>query len=96
MATTASLKPAFWLHPFVCGIVAAILLVSAATMRMTRAVNRGAEDFFACGVMLALRCAGIEAACHDLATSSRQIAAIIVAVWAFMIVQAEPAVGLFD
>ncbi len=96
MTNPAQPTPAFRFHPLIWGLAAAALLVPAAAMLITREVNWDAGDFAVFGLMLAVLCMAVEASCHWLATPLRRVAAIILAVLAFLIVWAELAVGLFD
>ncbi len=96
MTNPAMPKPAFRFHPLIWGLAAAALLVPAAAMLFTRWVNWDAGDFAVFGLMLAVLCMAVEAACHWLATPLRRVGAIILAVLVFLIVWVELAVGLFD
>lgn len=75
---------------------ASLLLVPAAAMLMTTEMSWGPEDFAAFGLMLAAFCLAIEAAWHWFDTPLRRFAAALIAVFVFLAVWAELAVGIFD
>lgn len=96
MAATAAPRPAFRFHPLLWCAAAGLLLVPAAATLLSPEVNWGVEDFAACGLMLAVLGILLEAAWAWLAAPWWRLGGAMLAVFAFLTVWAQLAVGLFD
>ena len=92
----ASDKPAFRFHPKLWIAAALLLALPAAAMLVTGEVDWGLEDFAAMGLMLAVLCAGLEAAMNWLTALRWRISTMTLALLVFLTLWAHLAVGLFN
>ncbi len=96
LTTRSAPPPAPRFHPRLWLAALGLLLVPAAAMLVTSEFNWGPEDFAAFAVLLTGLCLGIEAALRWIATPLLRLAGVGLAVFVFLAVWAELAVGIFD
>jgi hypothetical protein len=96
MTMTADPGPTFRFHPKLWIGAAMLLAFPVLGMLMSEEVNWGIEDVAAFALILALLCAGLEAAVNWLTAPRWRIGAALLAVLLFLTVWAHLAVGLFD
>jgi uncharacterized transporter YbjL len=89
-------KLPFRVHPRLWIAAAVILALPAVGMQVTHKIEWGLEDFAVFGLMLAILCAGLEAAMNYLTALRWRISAMMLAVLLFLTLWVHLAVGLFD
>lgn len=96
MGITAPVRPAFAMRPLLWSAAALLLMVPLVAMQFTAEVNWGAEDFAAGALLIGGLGLAIEIAFARVRMPLWRVAAIGVAVFAFLAIWAELAVGIFD
>ncbi|MCU0947240.1 MAG: hypothetical protein MUF47_03175 [Porphyrobacter sp.] len=95
MSTLTRARPALSLRPLAWGAACLLLAVPLVAMQFTSEVNWGAEDFAAAALLIGGLGLAIELAVARVQMPVRRFAAIALAVFLFLAIWAELAVGIF-